>query len=44
VDISEEEFNNRMAEYKSNLSKMFAESHRLEAEIMQQLDSLTFNK
>jgi type I restriction enzyme M protein len=44
VDITEDEFNNRMAEYKSNLSEMFAESHRLEAEIMQQLDSLKFNK
>jgi type I restriction enzyme M protein len=44
VDITEEEFNSRMAEYKSNLSEMFAESHRLEAEIMQQLDSLKFNK
>jgi type I restriction enzyme M protein len=44
VDISEDEFNRRMAEYKNNLSAMFAESHRLEAEIMQQLDSLKFNK
>jgi type I restriction enzyme M protein len=44
VDISEDEFNQRMAEFKSNLSEMFAESHRLEAEIMQQLDSLKFNK
>jgi type I restriction enzyme M protein len=44
VDITEDEFNNRMAEYKNNLTEMFAESHRLEAEIMQQLDSLKFNK
>jgi type I restriction enzyme M protein len=44
VDITEDEFNNRMTEYKNNLSEMFAESHRLEAEIMQQLDSLKFNK
>jgi hypothetical protein len=42
--ISEDEFNNRMAEYKSNLSELFNESHCLEAEIMQQLDSLKFNK
>jgi type I restriction enzyme M protein len=44
VDITEEEFNSRMADYKSNLSEMFAESHRLEEEIMKQLDSLKFNK
>jgi type I restriction enzyme M protein len=44
VDITEDEFNNRMTEYKNNLTEMFAESHRLEAEIMQQLDSLKFNK
>ena len=44
VDITEDEFNNRMDEYKNNLTEMFAESHRLEAEIMQQLDSLKFNK
>jgi type I restriction enzyme M protein len=44
IDITEDEFNNRMTEYKNNLTEMFAESHRLEAEIMQQLDSLKFNK
>jgi type I restriction enzyme M protein len=44
VDITEDEFNSRMAEYKSNLSDMFAESHRLEAEIMRQMDNLKFNK
>jgi type I restriction enzyme M protein len=44
VDITEEEFNRRMGEYKSNLEEMFAESHRLEAEIMQQLNRLKFNK
>lgn len=44
VDITEEEFNRRMGDYKSNLAEMFAESHRLEVEIMRQLDSLKFNK
>ena len=43
VDITEEEFNNRMANYKAELSRQFAESHRLEEEIMKQLDTLHFN-
>jgi len=43
VDITEEEFNRRMSEYKSTLTGQFAESHRLEEEIMRQLDSLQFN-
>lgn len=42
-DISEEEFNNRMSNYKQTLAKQFEESHRLEAEIMRQLDCLKFN-
>ena len=44
VDISEEEFNKRMTEYKQTLAEQFAESRRLEAEIMKQLDSLQFNE
>lgn len=43
VDITEEEFNQRMADYKSKLSELFAESHRLESEIMFQLNNLQFN-
>jgi type I restriction enzyme M protein len=43
VDITEEEFNKRMTEYKQTLSQQFEESHRLETEIMKQLDSLKFN-
>lgn len=43
VDITEEEFNTRMASYKKTLSEQFAESHRLEEEIMKQLDILKFN-
>ena len=43
VDITEEEFNARMDEYKRTLTEQFAESHRLEAEIMKQLESLRFN-
>lgn len=43
VDITEEEFNQRIANYKQTLSEQFAESHRLEEEIMKQLDALHFN-
>lgn len=44
VDITEEEFNRRMTDYKTKLTAQFEESHRLEAEIMKQLDSLKFNE
>lgn len=44
VDITEEEFNKRMEDYKNTLTQQFEESHRLEQEIMKQLDSLKFNK
>ncbi len=43
VDITEDEFNRRMAAYKAELTAQFEESHRLESEIMKQLDSLKFN-
>ena len=43
VDITEEEFNQRMTGYKQTLTQQFDESHRLETEIMKQLDSLGFN-
>ena len=43
VDITEEEFNKRMTDYKNTLTLQFEESHRLEAEIMKQLDCLKFN-
>ena len=43
VDITEKEFNQRMTEYKQTLTQQFEESHRLEAEIMKQLDCLKFN-
>ena len=41
--ITEEEFDRRMANYKSKLTEMFAESHRLEDEIMNQLNRLKLN-
>lgn len=44
VDITEEEFNARMAFFRQTLTEQFAESHRLEEEIMRQLDNLIFNK
>lgn len=43
VDITEEEFNQRMADYQKTLSEQFAESRRLEEEIMKQLSALKFN-
>lgn len=43
IDISQEEFNQRMTDYKTTLKQQFEESHRLEAEIMKQLESLKFN-
>lgn len=43
VDITEEEFNQRMANYKQTLTEQFAESHRLEEEIMAQFDILKFS-
>ena len=44
VDITEEEFNKRMDEYKTTLKAQFEESHRLEEEILKQLDSISFNE
>lgn len=44
VDITEEEFNKRMADYEKTLTEQFAESHRLETEIMTQLKALKFNQ
>ena len=44
VDITEDEFNKRIAGYKQTLADQFAESHRLEKEIMAQLEMLKFNE
>lgn len=43
VDITAEEFENRMNNYQSSLEAMFAESHCLETEIIRQLKCLKFN-
>ena len=42
VDITKEEFDNRMKEHQKKLKEMFSESHNLEKEIMKQLDKLIF--
>ena len=44
VDITEEEFNSRMAKHQENLQKMFDESHDLERDIMEQLGKLKINR
>lgn len=43
IDITEDEFNKRMADYQQTLTDQFDESHRLEEEILNQLKSLKFN-
>ena len=44
VDITEEEFNRRMENFQQTLTEQFEESHRLEKEILAQLQSLKFNE
>jgi type I restriction enzyme M protein len=44
VDITEEEFNNRMQQHQQCLQQMFDESHHLEQDIMEQLKKLKFNE
>ena len=43
-DITEDEFNKRMADYKVELAAQFEESHQLEQEILRQLDNIWFNE
>ena len=43
VDITEEEFTARMDSYRQTLTEQFAESQRLETEIMTQLNALRLN-
>lgn len=44
VDITEDEFNRRMDNFKTTLRQQFSESHHLEEEIMKQLDCIGFNE
>lgn len=43
IDITDEEFTERMINYEQNLTEQFAESHRLEEKILAQLRTLHFN-
>ena len=44
VEITEDEFNRRMDNFKTTLRQQFSESHRLEEEILKQLDCIGFNE
>ena len=44
VDITEDEFNRRMDNFKTTLRQQFSESHRLEEEILKKLDCIGFNE
>lgn len=44
VDITEDEFNRRMDNFKTTLRQQFNEGHRLEEEILKQLDCIGFNE
>lgn len=44
VDITEDELNRRMDNFKTTLRQQFNESHRLEEEILKQLDCIGFNE
>lgn len=44
VDITEDEFNRRMDNFKTTLRQQFNESHHLEEEILKQLDCIGFNE
>lgn len=44
VDITEDEFNRRMDNFKTTLRQQFSESHRLEEEFLKQLDCIGFNE
>ncbi len=43
VDITKEEFNQRMSDFMTKLTKQFNDSHTLEKEILTQLSTLHFN-
>ena len=44
VDITGDEFNRRMDNFKTTLRQQFRESHRLEEEILKQLECIGFNE
>lgn len=44
IDITEEEFENRMSEYKKELEQFFNESNELQSQILKQLGKLKYEK
>ena len=44
VDLSHEEFQEKMSNFQSDLRKFFDEGHKLEQDILQQLENLTYEK
>lgn len=44
IDITAEEFTQRMTEHKTSLLEMFAEAHKLESNIMEQLKKIKFEE
>ena len=42
VELTQEEFNNKMAIYKANLNKYFNENKRLEEEVIKSLEELKY--
>lgn len=44
VELTQDEFNTKMAEYTENLQKFFAEGNALQAEIMEQLKKVKYEK
>lgn len=44
VELTQDEFNAKMAEYTENLQKIFAEGNALQAEIMEQLKKVKYEK
>lgn len=44
VDITEEEFQNKMAGHKANLTNLFAKGHELESSIIEQMGGLVYGK
>ena len=44
VELSKEEFDSKIINYKRTLSDLFAEGNKLDAEILEQLEKIKFNE
>ncbi len=44
IDITEEEFNKKIADYENNLKSFFEESRKLETDILDSLNKIQFQK